>query len=135
MDESRLILVAVAASLARLQVRLLKLAAKPDPHLIRAADVDPPSPWLDATPPNTSISGVIHAVALAQAHLLRMAESSAPIDGKRACIVLQHVACSGTTWGTMVLRMAGRLGVTLGQVPRDDMHGVSLHGHPLPPLE
>lgn len=127
-------LVAVASSLARLQVRLLKLAAQPDPHLLRTSSIEPPSPWLDATPENISLNGIIHAVALTQAHLLRMVESSQPVDRKRACIVLQHIACGGTSWGANVLRLAERYGVQLADIPRDELHGVTLHGAALPPL-
>lgn len=134
MDDARLTLVTVASSLARLQVRLLKMSAKPDPHLLRARDIQPPSPWLDATPENVALSGVVHAVALTQAHLLRMVESSAPVDGRRACVVLQHIACGGTQWGSNVLRLAQHLGVTLADIPRDELHGTSLHGATLPPL-
>ncbi|MDR3445735.1 hypothetical protein [Dyella sp.] len=134
MDEARLILVTVASSLARLQVRMLKLFARPDPHLLRTRDIAPPSPWLDATPENTALSGIIHAVALTQAHLLRMIESSEPVDRKRACLVLQHVACSGTEWGSNVKRMAQHLGVTLADVPRDELHGTSLISAPLSPM-
>lgn len=100
-----------------------------------AGDLQPRSRWLDACAPNTSLSGTISAVALAQAHLLAMIESPAPVDGRRACLVLQHVSGSAGQWSGMVLRLARRLQVALAPTPRGEHHGADVSRFDLPPRQ
>lgn len=141
MNEPRTLLIAAAASLARLQVRLLQLSMTqrrlPGGNIAKDAhwavcDLDPPSEWLDACPPRTSLSGALSAVALALAHLLAMIDAEQPIDPRLACVVLQHVSLGGSRWSSPVSRLAARLNVSLANSPMEETHGVWLHGRPLP---
>ena len=141
MEDARTLLVATCSSLARPQMRLLDLLHSwrrlpngnwdRSPHWCKQ-DIDPASPWLDACPNLTALSGIISAIALVQAHLLAMIEAKGPIDGRMACIVLHHLSLDGCEWSTPVRRLANLLDVQLGASPRDDTHGLSLHHRPLP---
>ena len=101
MDEARATLLAVAASLSRLLIRLHDLAnsarRRPGGHVTAAAhahwtvsDLSPPSSWLDAAAPNTAISGAIDSVMLTQAHLLAMILAPGEIDRRLAIRVVEH---------------------------------------------
>ncbi len=137
MDDVRPILLAVASSLGRLQVRMLRLSSQQlvasQGRLTRVTkshwtvgDLTPPSEWLEATPPRTSLSGAIAAVALAQVHLLSMIEAEGSIDRRQACRVVWHVSCGGG-WSPILLRLAAHLGVSLAASPMEETHGASLH--------
>ena len=137
MDEARTILIAVASSLARLQVRMLRLSHRElvvsQGRLTRVSrghwtvgDLSPPSEWLEATPARTSLSGAVAAVALAQVHLMALIETPGPIDGRQACRVVWHISCGGG-WSPILLRLAAHLGVELAGSPLEENHGASLH--------
>jgi hypothetical protein len=142
MDDARLILLAIASSLGRLQVRMLRLsnqqlvaskgrlARVPSGHWT-VADLSPPSEWLEATPPRTSLGGAIAAVALAQVHLLSMIEAQGPVDRRQACLVIWHISCGGG-WSPILLRLAAHLGVSLTASPLEETHGASLHQAAIP---
>jgi hypothetical protein len=139
MDDAHSLILSVASSLGRLQLRLLRLSHRQPRSLgLRAAtrpqwslgDLSPPSEWLATTPPHTVLDGVIAAVSLAQAHLLAMLESPEPIDARRACLVVHHISCSGG-WSPIMVAPAGRLGVRLASSPLDEARGASLRQAPL----
>jgi len=132
--DARADLIAVCYSLSRLQLRLASAyddTAQPR-HLLTVAALKPLPRWLDTAPPNTALSGVIQAVVVAQAHLLAMLDSPAPIDPKAACLAVQHVQCHAVHWGTMTRRLAARLGYALPETPRDADHGLSIGEWNLP---
>lgn len=142
MDEARTILLAVASSLSRLQVRMLKLSCRQlvpsQGRLTRVTsnhwtvgDLSPPSEWLETTPRRPSLCGAIAAVALAQAHLLSMIEASGPVDRRQACRVMWHVSCGGG-WSPILLRLAAHLGVDLAGSHLDETHGLSLYHSAIP---
>ena len=142
MDDARPILLAVASSLGRLQVRMLRLSSQQlvvsQGRLARVTrsywtvgDLSPPSEWLEATPPRTALSGAIAAVALAQVHLLSMIEAAEPIDRRQACRVVWHISCGGG-WSAILLRLAAHLGVSLADSPLEETHGANLHLAPIP---
>lgn len=142
MDDARQILLAVASSLGRLQVRMLRLSSQQlvasEGRLARVArnhwtvsDLSPPSEWLETTPARTSLCGAIAAVALAQVHLLSMIEAEGPVDRRQACRVIWHVSCGGG-WSPILLRLAAHLGVPLASSPLEEMHGANLHRLAIP---
>jgi hypothetical protein len=57
-----------------------------------------------------------------------MVEADGPIDGKQACLVLQHLTMGAmnSEWGGPVKRLAARLRIDLPSDPRDWTHGASL---------
>lgn len=76
--------------------------------------VSPPSEWLEATPRQTSLSGAIAGVALAQVRLLSMIEAPARSTGDG--LVVWHVSCGGGG-SPILLRLAAHLGVSLATSP------------------
>jgi hypothetical protein len=128
MDSAKADLVTVCARLGRLQLRLLAAywgtVSGRGPKTIES--FVPSSLWLDAVPRRTALNGVIEAVALAQAHLLVMADSLGPVDPHAACRALQHIQCSGSEWGAPTLRLAARLGYTLAGSPLAEFHGLDI---------
>ena len=142
MDPARQTLLSVVSSLSRLLIRLHKLShgrrELPNRHILDAhashwtvSDLKPPSPWLDATAPNTAVSGAISAVALVQAHLLAMIEAPGDIDPSLAVRILEHV-CHGATWSARVRALAERLNFELPESPWGIHHGASLQQLALP---
>lgn len=142
MDDAHPILLAVASSLGRLQVRMLRLSNRQlvvsHGRLARVtrshwtvADLSPPSEWLEATPPRTSLGGAIAAVALAQVHLLSMIEAEGPIDRRQACRAVWHISCGGG-WSPILLRLAAHLGISLAGAPLEETHGASLYQAAIP---
>lgn len=132
--DARADLIAICYSLSRLQLRLAGSydgLARPQ-RLLTVAALKPRPRWLDAAEPNTSLSGIVRAVVVAQAHLLAMLDSSAPIEPRAACLAVQHVQCNATHWGTMTRRLADRLSYTLPKCPRDADHGLSIGEWNLP---
>jgi hypothetical protein len=139
MDDHRATLIAVVSSLARLQLRLLKLShtqrERGGKILSGAAanwnisDLQPPSAWFDAAQPNTALSGAISSVALVQQQLLEIIESRGPVDGIFACRVLEHLCHPSSDWSALVLRFAVHLGVELPLTPRDLHNGSELRQH------
>ncbi len=138
MDEQRKTLLAITSSLARLQLRLLVLSQSqrisPSGHVTQAhaaqwtlRDLEPPSPWFDVATPKQALSGALQAVALVQIHLLAMIEAPGPIDGLRACRVVEHLCGNPAAWGSLVERLAHHLGVRLPATPRDLHNGASIH--------
>lgn len=137
MDDARQTLLAVASSLGRLQVRMLRLSSQQlvasEGRLARVArnhwtvkDLSPPSEWLVTTPARTSLCGAMSAVALAQVHLLSMIEADGPIDRRQACRVVSHISCGGG-WSPISLRLAAHLVVSLASSPLEETHGANLH--------
>lgn len=132
--DARADLIAVCYSLSRLQLRLAASydgVARPE-HLLTVAVLKPRPLWLDAAEPNTSLSGIVRAVVVAQAHLLAMLDSPTPIEPRAACLAAQHVQCNAAHWGTMTRRLADRLGYTLPESPRDAGKGLSIGEWNLP---
>lgn len=143
MDDARQILLAVASSLGRLQVRMLRLSSQQlvatEGRLARVArnhwtvaDLSPPSEWLETTPARTSLCGAIAAVALAQVHLLSMIEADGPIDRRQACRLVSHSSCGGG-WSPILLRLAAHLCVSLASSPLEETHGANLQRFAIPP--
>lgn len=129
-DDVRWLMVRTARSLARLWARLEHFSVQPGRHPMHplcARDIAPPEPWLDGVAPNTSLSGVIRAVLLAQSLLVDAAVSSEPPDRRRFCLIVQHVSCGALAWSAFALRVAARLGVTLADTPWAETHGMSLN--------
>lgn len=128
-DDVRWLMVRTARSLARLWARLERFRTtpgRPPMYPLCARDVEPREPWLESVPPNTSLSGVIQAVLLAQGLLIDAAVSSKVPDRRRLCLIVQHVSCEALAWSVCTLRIAGKLGVLLAATPRAETHGTSL---------
>ncbi|NID17246.1 hypothetical protein [Luteibacter yeojuensis] len=129
-DDVRWLMVRTARSLAHLWARLIRpgiRAGKPPIYPMCARDVQRGEPWLEAVSPNTSVSGVVNAVLLAQGLLIDDAVAPRPPDRRRVCLIVQHVSCGALVWSDCTLRIARRLGVTLAATPRDETNGGSLH--------
>lgn len=129
-DDVRWLMVKTAASLARLWARMKAcevMPGRPPLYQLHAQDMQPPESWLDTVPPRTAWSGIQQAVVLAQGLLLHDATSPQPIDRRRVCLIVQHVSCGATVWSTHTLRLAGKLGVDLKPLVREETYGSSLH--------
>jgi hypothetical protein len=129
-DDVRWLMVRTARSLARLWARLEHFSVQPGRHPMHplcARDIAPPEPWLEAVVPNTSLSGVIRAVLLAQSLLVDAAVSPEPPDRRRFCLIVQHVSCGALAWSAFALRVAAKLGVALAATPYAETHGASLN--------
>jgi hypothetical protein len=129
-DDVRWIMVRTAASLARLWARLDRIPRQAGTNPMKAwcsQHIDPPEAWLDAVPYNVALSGVIRAVLLAQGLLIDEAVAKRPPDRRRVCLIVQHIQCGALGWSANTLRLARTLGVDLGETPRHELHGSSLH--------
>ncbi|WP_413624253.1 hypothetical protein [Luteibacter sp. Lutesp34] len=129
-DDVRWLMVRTARSLARLWARLEHFSVQPGRHPMHpscARDIAPPEPWLEAVAPNTSLSGVVRAVLLAQSLLVDAAVSPEPPDRRRFCLIVQHVSCGALAWSAFALRVAAKLGITLAATPFAETHGASLN--------
>ena len=127
MDDAKALVVTVCTGLARLQLRLLAASYAPGPlHHKTIQNLKPASPWLDRANPTCALAGVIHHVALAQAHLLAMVDSPEPIDAYEALRALQHVQGDSPHWGAPTIRFAALLGYTLKESPLAEFHGQAL---------
>jgi hypothetical protein len=130
-DEVRWLMVRTAASLGRLWTRLERFCAQPGRparHHIVARDIQPREPWLASVPGNVGMTGVIHAVMLAQSLLIDDAVSRDSPDRRRACLIVQHVSCGATDWSEYTLRTARKLGVTLADTVWKETFGTTLAG-------
>jgi len=87
---------------------------------IVAGEISPLEPWLDATPAQTSLSGILDAVQLAQGLLLLEITGNQPPNRRRICLIVQHVSCSTLHWSGPTLRLAHVLGVALAHQPKDE---------------
>lgn len=94
-------------------------------------ELSPPSPWLDVANPGEPLYNLLQRIALVQVHLLGMLESG-KIDGRRACVALQHLSGNQGRWSQVVLRLARQFDVKLAIGPRDETNGSSLLDQPLP---
>ncbi|HEY4145186.1 hypothetical protein [Pinirhizobacter sp.] len=96
-------------------------------HPLCARDIDATEPWLDQVPGNVALSGLIDAAMLAESLLIDEAVRRGPIDRRRVCLIVQHVACGASEWTAATRRMADKLDVKLAPTVREEMNGASLH--------
>jgi hypothetical protein len=123
-------MVKTAASLGRLWARIQRFKCRPRQHPkadLRVADIAPSEPWLALVPSNVALSGVEHAVLLAQSLLVNSAVSTSPIDRRRLCLIVQHISLGATSWSPETLRFAVLVGVELALCPWDETNGTTMH--------
>jgi len=90
-------------------------------------DINPPEDWLDALPRNVAMSGVVHAVLLAQGLLLDEAVALRSPDRRRICLIVQHIQCGSTEWSNRTLSLAAKLGIVLAPTVMKETNGRGMH--------
>jgi len=135
MDRARHLLLLTCTALSKVQHELYSeyCFLKPSAEWYgRVRDLERPSAWLDGVPANYAVTGVVGHMMRVQTHLLAMIATPGDIDGLRACVVLQHIACDtqSSGWSKPVLRLAAQLGVSLPAGPGVVVHRTTLHDLP-----
>ena len=141
MDTPRKLIIATAASLSRLERRVYQQTIsvrKLDnghyeryPHWI-AADLMPPSSWLQDYPGRTALTTVLTNIMDAQIYLLAILAAPDPIDLKLVCRALHHMCGSPPYWTEPVKRFALRVGIELNPEPYVEFNHAPLLAIPLP---
>jgi len=136
MDKTRSLLIALCSSLARLQIRLVKLSNSqriiPNGRVYAAhdafwkvEDLARPSAWFEESS-TRPLSAAIAAVALAQAHILAMITREGEITARDVMAVV-HSVPDHTSWTPLERRIAEELQYELPDSPQQLFRGVHIH--------
>jgi hypothetical protein len=141
MNEDRKFLIAAAASIARLQLRVYRQNTSsrklPNGHWELApkwkvVDLDPPSPWLQNCPGQLGLDSLLLHIMEAQMYLLAVIDGNGPIDKRLALRALQHMSGDPVVWTDPVKRLAKHLEIELDMAPTLLFNHAGLFCTPLP---